>query len=88
VWWNGAGLGGTFEDAIQDRLKERLAQLTGGDTNKAVVFYCLSAECWLSYNAVLRAAQLGYRNLYWYRGGIHAWEAAGAALIPTEDNAW
>jgi rhodanese-related sulfurtransferase len=30
---------------------------------------------------VLRAYEAGYRNLYWYRGGIAAWTAAG---LPTQ----
>lgn len=46
------------------------------DKCSPVVFYCLSAECWLSYNAVTHAAELGYTNVYWYRGGINAWNKA------------
>ena len=42
----------------------------------AIVFFCLSYECWLSYNASLRAIRLGYKKVYWYRGGIDAWKAA------------
>lgn len=43
------------------------------DKNAPVVFYCLSWECWLSYNAALRAISLGYTNVGWYRGGIYSW---------------
>ncbi|WP_404942704.1 rhodanese-like domain-containing protein, partial [Pseudomonas poae] len=39
------------------------------------VFYCRS-DCWLSWNAVKRAANLGYTSVYWYRDGLDAWEAA------------
>ena len=88
VWFNGAGVGGDFEDTTQQKLGEKLTTLTIDDKARAMVFYCLNAECWLAYNAVLRAAQLGYTNLYWYRGGMHAWEAFKGALIPTEDNEW
>ena len=46
-----------------------------------MIFFCLSAECWLSHNAALRATALGYANILWYRGGIEAWQQAG---LPTE----
>ncbi|WP_245987024.1 rhodanese-like domain-containing protein [Azospirillum thermophilum] len=80
VWMPDAGLDKSFQDATQKKLGERLAGLTGGDPKRPVVFYCLSAECWLSYNASLRAARLGYQSVYWYRGGLEAWKAAG---LPT-----
>jgi rhodanese-related sulfurtransferase len=31
----------------------------------------------MSYNAALRAINLGYRNVLWYRGGVEAWKAGG-----------
>ena len=31
----------------------------------------------MSYNASLRAINLGYTNVLWYRGGIEAWKQAG-----------
>lgn len=82
VWLVDAGLGKGFDDALQAKLSGRLAQLMGGDRQRAVVFYCLSAECWLSYNTALRARHLGYRNVAWYRGGIEAWKAAGLPTTP------
>ena len=33
-----------------------------------------------SYNAALRAMQLGYRNVLWYRGGLSSWIAAKQQL--------
>jgi PQQ-dependent catabolism-associated CXXCW motif protein len=45
-----------------------------------LVFFCVNSQCWLSYNASLRAAALGYTNVYWYRGGIESWRAAGLPL--------
>ncbi len=42
-----------------------------------IVLYCLSPECWMSYNASLRAINLGYTNVLWYRGGIESWKKAG-----------
>lgn len=43
------------------------------EKDKSVVFYCLSWQCWLSYNAALRAISLGYSNVSWYRGGFYSW---------------
>jgi PQQ-dependent catabolism-associated CXXCW motif protein len=80
VWLSGAGLGTNFMDPVQSLLTQLLGQLTRGDKTRPVVFFCASVRCWLSYNAALRAVAAGYRSVYWYRGGIEAWQAAG---LPT-----
>ena len=80
VWLPGAGRGGAFDDDFQAHLASRLATVIGGDLARPIVFYCLDAKCWLSYNAALRLDALGYETLYWYRGGIAAWKAAN---LPT-----
>ncbi len=82
VWLPGAGFGSSLNDTLQQRLAAPLADLTGGDKTKPIVFFCLSRTCWLSHNAVLRALALGYRNVFWYRGGHRAWAAAGLAMGP------
>ena len=50
--------------------------------------YCLSAECWLSYNATLRALRLGYLDALWYRGGIEAWTDARLPHIIITRDEW
>jgi PQQ-dependent catabolism-associated CXXCW motif protein len=80
VWIPQAGAAGTFRDATQLGLGRVLANITSGNQSQALVFFCEGAECWLSYNAALRALNLGYRNVYWYRGGLEAWHEAG---LPT-----
>ncbi len=82
VWLPGAGRGQSFADAVQTQLGRTLELLTGRDTRRALVFFCAGARCWLSYNAALRAAALGYSEVYWYRGGLEAWVAAGGKLAP------
>lgn len=82
AWLPGAGRGESFDDALQPRLEQALAALTAGDRDRPLVFFCASAQCWLSYNAALRAVRLGYRQVLWYRGGIEAWGAGGGALTP------
>ncbi|MBU0902871.1 PQQ-dependent catabolism-associated CXXCW motif protein [Pseudomonas spirodelae] len=67
----------------QRYLREHLRQASQGNTAWPLVFYCRS-DCWLGWNAIKRAHHLGYRNLYWYRDGIDAWQQAGLPLIPAQ----
>jgi PQQ-dependent catabolism-associated CXXCW motif protein len=82
IWLPGAGRGASFDDEIQMRLAKLLEVASRGDRRRALVFLCASPTCWLSYNAALRAVQLGYENVRWYRGGIEAWRAAGGPVTP------
>ena len=76
-----AGQGGSFDDRVQAEFGAFLKQSTGGDMAKPLVFYCQGTHCWMSYNAALRAIRMGYRQVYWYRGGIEAWQQA---RVPVE----
>lgn len=80
IWLPGAGRGSSFDDELQARLANLLEFATRGDRSRALVFFCAGPRCWLSYNAALRAARLGYGQVRWYRGGIEAWRAAGGEL--------
>lgn len=71
---------GSFSDATQQQFGQFLQQATRGNREYPIVLYCQSRECWMSYNAALRAINLGYTNVLWYRGGIEAWQAAGQML--------
>ena len=77
AWASNAG---SFSDQTQQQLVQLLQQQTKGNKDEVLVFYCLSRECWMSYNAALRAINAGYTNVLWYRGGIEAWKQAG---LPT-----
>ncbi|MFN0025136.1 MAG: rhodanese-like domain-containing protein [Parvularculaceae bacterium] len=68
---------GSFNDQVSQQFGQNLQQATGGRKDTALVFYCLSTQCWMSYNAALRAINLGYTNVLWYRGGLEAWQQAG-----------
>ncbi len=68
---------GSFGDTTQQQFGQFLQQATRGNKEMPLVLYCQSRECWMSYNAALRAINLGYTNVLWYRGGIEAWQAAG-----------
>ncbi len=71
---------GDFGDRTQQQLAQFLEGVTQGNPEAPLVFFCAGPECWLSYNAALRAVHLGYRNVLWYRGGVQAWQRAGRRL--------
>ena len=73
-----------FEDAAADKAFEArfaaLLHLFSPDRTQALVFYCQSRDNWLAVNASLRAKQLGYTQVGWYRGGIDSWRAANLPM--------
>lgn len=73
---------GKFNDKLQKTFAKVLAELTNDNLDRQLVFFCYGAECWESYNAVLRAVNMGYRNVLWYRGGLESWKAADLPLAP------
>ncbi len=75
---------GSFQDEVQQGLGQYLQNATGGNAEMPLVFYCQGIQCWMSYNAALRAINLGYRNVLWYRGGLEAWQAAGQQLVTAQ----
>jgi PQQ-dependent catabolism-associated CXXCW motif protein len=77
-----AGTPGNFSDQIQAGFRQALAMRTNNNPQQPLVFFCAGAECWESYNAALRAVRLGYHEVYWYRGGVASWQAAGLPLYP------
>lgn len=74
---------GTFNDPSQQQLGGFLQQVTQGRKDVPLIFYCQSTQCWMSYNAALRAINMGYTNVLWYRGGIEAWKSAGLPTTPS-----
>lgn len=51
------------------------------DKSKPLVFHCNGSPCWKGYKAAAAAIAAGYKNVYWFRDGMPAWEAA---KLPTE----
>lgn len=45
------------------------------DKLKDYIVFCNAGSCWRSYKAVVVMMNEGYRNVYWYRGGIPDWKA-------------
>lgn len=75
VWLPDVGRG-ALNDELDGYFRKNLAGLTHGNLDEPIVIYCL-ADCWMSWNAVKRAASYGYRKLYWYRDGTDGWSEAG-----------
>ncbi|HVJ54043.1 MAG TPA: winged helix-turn-helix domain-containing protein [Aliidongia sp.] len=74
--------GDRLDDEIQPRLAKEIDMAAGGDRQKPIVVMGAGIHGWGPYNTVLRLEALGYRKLYWYRGGE---EALAAAQMATED---
>jgi hypothetical protein len=83
-----SGIGVKFSDTAQDRLRRKMAELTRGDTSLPIVAVGWSSERFDGYNLALRLVALGYANVYWYRGGREAWEAAGLPETEVEVQEW
>lgn len=71
---------GHFGDGIQQQAAQWLRQVTQGNPTMPIVIYCSDPQCWLSYNGALRTIAAGFTNVYWYRGGLQAWQMAGLNL--------
>lgn len=46
------------------------------DKSKPTVFSCNGAECWKSYKASRAAIAKGFKQVYWFRGGLPEWDQA------------
>ena len=68
---------GSFDDDTQREFGRYLQQVTQGRMDMPLVFYCASTQCWMSYNAALRAITMGHKQVLWYRGGLQSWKQAG-----------
>lgn len=68
---------GSFTDEVQQRASAMFLQAAQGRKDMPLVFYCQSPQCWMSYNAALRAINAGFTNVLWYRGGVEAWRRNG-----------
>jgi PQQ-dependent catabolism-associated CXXCW motif protein len=82
TWLPNVGYG-ELDPTVAAYFRDHLARLTSGDPTRPLVIFCV-VDCWMSWNAVRRAAALGYRRLYWYREGTDGWQAAGLPLAAVQ----
>jgi adenylate cyclase len=83
-----AGLGGSFADAAQDRLRRKVQELASGDMSLPIVAVGWNSERFDGHNLALRLAALGYTGVYWYRGGREAWEVNGLPETALDVQEW
>jgi PQQ-dependent catabolism-associated CXXCW motif protein len=81
VWMRGAGDDAGDKNADVSALFATLLATVAPDKNTPVILFCEGRQFWGAYNAALRAAAAGYINVYWYRGGTEAWQAAGLPIV-------
>ena len=67
----------SLKDVAFDPSKDDFAGVAKLDRSKPTVFACNGAECWKSYKASRVALSSGLKEVYWFRGGLPEWEAAG-----------
>lgn len=71
---------GTLTVTMENYFKTNLHNITGGDKKQPLIIYC-TADCWMAWNAVQRAARWGYKNLLWYPGGTDEWQDQNHPLV-------
>lgn len=71
---------GKIEAWQQAYFTARLAALSKGDKAAPMVIYCQS-DCWMAYNALKRAQELGYSRLYWFPEGSDGWRDFDSELV-------
>lgn len=49
--------------------------------NTPVLMYCNGIRCGRSVKSAKVAMAAGYKNIYWFRGGIEEWESKGLPVV-------
>ncbi|GLS46441.1 rhodanese-like domain-containing protein [Methylobacterium brachythecii] len=79
TWLPNTGTG-QVEPRLAAYFSDALSRLTKGNKAQPLIIFC-KADCWMSWNAVKRASELGYSRVYWYADGSDGWNDADRALI-------
>lgn len=79
LWLPNVGVG-RLDARTAAYFASELAKLSHGDKDRKLVFFCM-ADCWMSWNAVKRAAELGYTQVYWFADGTDGWNEADRAFV-------
>ncbi len=83
-----AGLGGNYLDKAQEQLRRKMQELTKGDPSVPIVTVGFNSLRFDGRNLALRLVALGYKHVYWYRGGREAWEVAGLPETALDVQGW
>lgn len=80
VWLPEVGRGKP-DATVEAFFATELSRLTGGNKTRPLILFCY-ADCWMSWNAMKRAAGLGYTRLYWFAEGTDGWRDWDRKLVP------
>jgi hypothetical protein len=73
---------GRLDDDWQKALGTLMERATNGDKDWPIVTFAYSIYHWQARNLALRLLALGYKRVYWYRGGWEAWDSHDLAKSP------
>ncbi len=79
-----SAVSGSFDDNMQINFINENVKHDLNVNYKAVLTYCHSDHCFLSYNATQRLAHAGVKKIFWMRDGIKAWKEAGYPVVPVQ----
>lgn len=71
----------SLKDVAYEAALDDFSGLAKLDPAKPTVFHCNGAECWKSYKASRAALAKGFKQVYWFRGGLPEWEAMGMQVL-------
>jgi len=83
LWVNTLGVGHEKLNTIIELVIPKTLAVVVPDKSVPIVSYCAGWECWFSWNATVRLVAAGYKNVYWYRGGLDSWLAAKLPQVET-----
>ena len=75
---------GSLTDEWQTALGKLMDLVAKGDKQRPVVTFAYTMNRWPSRNLALRLVALGFTNVYWYRGGLEAWNAHDLPKAPAD----
>jgi hypothetical protein len=76
------GPGGRLDDEWQAAIGTLVERATNEDKAYPIVTFAYSINHWQARNLAVRLLALGYKHVYWYRGGWEAWDSHGVPMVP------
>ena len=73
----------SLKDVVYEASHDDFSGLARLDAAKPTIFHCNGAECWKSYKASRAAMAKGFKQVYWFRGGLPEWVSAGMRVEST-----
>jgi len=58
---------------LNTQMQQEALEAIAPHKTKAILFYCNGTRCLRSADAVSKAMEWGYKNIFWFRGGWNEW---------------